>query len=121
MQVFDGPGAILELGIPVCAADWPWRLNVMQKVPLGFDRGRTASVFASFESAEHQALTVITPAAVHRLERPFTPLDDPIAQYRLMVESFADSILRGRPVAIPPSESVANMRVLDRIRAAASP
>jgi hypothetical protein len=36
-----------------------------------------------------------------------------------MVESFADSVLRDRPVAIPLSESIANMRVLDRIKEAA--
>jgi hypothetical protein len=33
-----------------------------------------------------------------------------------MVESFADSVLRDVAVAIPPADSVANMRVLDRIR-----
>ena len=36
-----------------------------------------------------------------------------------MVESFGDSVIDGRPVAIPLSESIANMRVLDRIREAA--
>jgi hypothetical protein len=36
-----------------------------------------------------------------------------------MVESFAASVLHDRPVAIPLSESIANMSVLDRIRAAA--
>ncbi|HET7339605.1 MAG TPA: Gfo/Idh/MocA family oxidoreductase [Candidatus Dormibacteraeota bacterium] len=87
---------------------------------LVFGANRTASVFASFESAEHQEVTVITRDAVHRLDRPFNPLDDPIQQYRLMVESFADSVLNHHPVAIPPSESIANMRVIDRIREALS-
>jgi hypothetical protein len=36
-----------------------------------------------------------------------------------MVESFADSVFENRPVEIPPSESVANMKVLDAIREAA--
>ena len=36
-----------------------------------------------------------------------------------MVESFAASVFEDRPVEIPPSESVANMKVLDRIRDAA--
>jgi hypothetical protein len=36
-----------------------------------------------------------------------------------MVESFGESILDGKPVAIPLSESIANMKVLDQIREAA--
>jgi hypothetical protein len=40
--------------------------------------------------------------------------------YRLMVESFAQSVLGGQPAAIPVSESVANMKVLDRIAEAAN-
>ena len=87
---------------------------------LGFDGGRTASVFASFESAENQEVTVIGRGGVQRLERPFNRLDDPILPYRLMVESFADSILEARPAEIRLSESIANMRTLDRIRAAFS-
>ncbi|HEV2477345.1 MAG TPA: Gfo/Idh/MocA family oxidoreductase [Candidatus Dormibacteraeota bacterium] len=87
---------------------------------LGFDGGRTASVFASFESAENQEVTVMGRGGVQRLERPFNRLDDPIQPYRLMVESFADSILDAHPAEIPLSESIANMRTLDRIRAAFS-
>jgi len=87
---------------------------------LGFGGGRTASVWASFESAEEQELTVITPSRVFRREQPFTSRGDSHDPYQLMVESFADSVLLDRPVAIPPSESVANMRVLDWIRAEAS-
>ncbi len=84
---------------------------------LQFSAGRTASLWASFESPEEQGLTVVTAKELHRLDTPFsyTGEADP---YRLMVESFADSILEDRPVAIPPSESIANMRVIDRIREA---
>jgi predicted dehydrogenase len=84
---------------------------------LVFEGGRTGSVWSSFESPEEQELTVVTADRVHRLDRPFTPPDNPDEPYRLMVESFADSVLYDRPAAILPSESVANMRVLDRIRA----
>ena len=82
---------------------------------LQFKGGPTASLWASFESPEEQELTVVTREGVHRLERPFSWMEqaDP---YRLMVESFADSVQQDRPVAIPPSESIANMTVLDRIR-----
>jgi len=37
-----------------------------------------------------------------------------------MVESFARSVLEGTPVELPLSDSVANMRALDRIREAAA-
>jgi xylose dehydrogenase (NAD/NADP) len=86
---------------------------------LQFAGGRTAAVWASFESPEAQSLTVVSRDGVRRLEQPFTSRDE-ADSYQLMVESFADSVLRDRPVAIPLSESIANMRVLDRIREAAS-
>ncbi|HEV2033437.1 MAG TPA: Gfo/Idh/MocA family oxidoreductase [Candidatus Dormibacteraeota bacterium] len=85
---------------------------------LHFPSGATASVWASFESPEEQELMVVTKEGRQRLERPFSSQDpDP---YRLMVESFGESVLSDRPVALPVSESVANMRVLDRIRAKAA-
>jgi hypothetical protein len=46
VEVYAGdPGGILELGIPVCDTDWPWRLNVMQKVPLNMDRNEVTNAF----------------------------------------------------------------------------
>jgi D-xylose 1-dehydrogenase (NADP+, D-xylono-1,5-lactone-forming) len=84
-----------------------------------FDQGRTASVWASFESPEAQEVTVVSRDAVHRLDRPFTS-DGSGLSHRLMIESFADSVLQNRPAEIPLSESIANMRTLDRIRAAFS-
>jgi D-xylose 1-dehydrogenase (NADP+, D-xylono-1,5-lactone-forming) len=86
---------------------------------LGFPGGETAAVWASFESAEDQELTVVTRQGAYRLGRPFNWPDD-VDQYQLMVESFADSVLHDRPVEIPLSESIANMKVLDRIREAAA-
>jgi predicted dehydrogenase len=85
---------------------------------LHFPAGATASVWASFESPEEQSLMVVERERTQHIERPFTPRDsdDP---YQLMVESFADSVFEDRAVEIPPSESVANMKVLDRIREAA--
>jgi predicted dehydrogenase len=86
---------------------------------LRFPGDQTASVWASFESPEDQELTVVTRQGSYRLGRPFNWSDE-VDQYQLMVESFADSLLRDEPVAIPVSESIANMRVLDRIKAAAT-
>jgi predicted dehydrogenase len=44
---------------------------------------------------------------------------DPVDQYRLMVEDFGKAVLLGRPLAYPAQDAVANMRVLDLLRAAA--
>jgi predicted dehydrogenase len=85
---------------------------------LRFSEGATATVWASFESAEDQEVTVVTRRGAHRLGRPFNWTDD-VDQYQLMVESFADSVLLDRPVAIPLRESIANMRVLDQVKEAA--
>lgn len=85
---------------------------------LEFPGGRTASLWASFESPEEQELVVITRDAVHRRSRPFSAWRDPDDPYRLMVESFADSALHDEPVALPPEDSIANLRVLDQIREA---
>lgn len=95
-------------------------VDVTVSALLEFEGGRTASVWASFESPEEQELTVVMRDRVARLERPFSAWRDPEDPYQLMVESFADSVMLDRPVAIPLSESIANMMVLDRIREAAS-
>jgi xylose dehydrogenase (NAD/NADP) len=86
---------------------------------LHFSSGATASLWGSFDSPEDQALLVVDREHVHRLGQPFSAWRDPDDPYQLMVESFADSIIENRPVAIPTSDSVANMKVLDEIRAVA--
>jgi hypothetical protein len=55
---------------------------------------------------------------VQHLDTPFSSREE-VDEYQLMLESFGESVLEGKPVAIPPRESVANMRVLDQIREAA--
>jgi D-xylose 1-dehydrogenase (NADP+, D-xylono-1,5-lactone-forming) len=131
-----GGGALLDIGC-YCVSVSRWILgepvevlararfdqgvDMTTSALLGFDGGPTASVFASFESAEHQEVTVIGRGDMRRLERPFNRLVDPIEPYRLMVESFADSILEARAAEIPLSESIANMQTLDWIRAAFRP
>ena len=130
-QAAHGGGALLDVGCyTVSVARWilgePDEVLARARVDgvdltvsalLHFPRGRTASVWASFESAEEQELVAVTREGTHRMERPFTSKDpDP---YQLMVESFGESVMRDRPVAIPLSESIANMKVLDRIREAA--
>lgn len=43
----------------------------------------------------------------------------PANQYRLMAEAFADAVLLRQPVPLAPSESIANLRVLDAVAASA--
>ena len=129
-----GGGALLDVGCyGVSVMRWilgePAQVFARSKLAKGvdmttfamleFDGGQTASVWASIASAEVQWVTTVVRDGVRRLEQPFTSREE-ADQYQLMVESFADSVLHGRPVAIPLSESIANMKVLDRIKEAAA-
>jgi xylose dehydrogenase (NAD/NADP) len=129
-----GGGALLDVGCyTVSVARWilgePERVwahsrmrngvDLTTSALLTFPGGATASSWTSLESPEIQDLTVMTGDVVHRRTRAFNARDghDP---YRLMVESFGESVLHDRPVAIPMADSIANMRVLDKIREVAS-
>lgn len=95
------------------------RVDMTASGLLQFPGGASASVWCSFESPEEQVLTAVTAKGTLTLPKPFGArfnADDP---YLLMVESFGDSVAGDGKVAIPPEDSVANMRVLDRIREAA--
>lgn len=130
-----GGGALLDVGCyTVSVARWilgepvgvaaSARRNGVDEVDmtvsalLQFAGGATASVWASFEGPEEQELTVVTKGGRERLERPFSSMEP--NPYQLMVESFGASVLAGQPVALPVSDSVANMKVLDWIAAAAT-
>jgi len=134
MQAALGGGALLDVGCyTVSVSRWilgePRGVSARASLEngvdvtttgmLSFQSGATASVWASFESPEEQELKVVTRREVLRRIRPFSSYRDPHDPYQLMVESFAESVLHDRPVEIPPAESIANMRVLDQIRAAA--
>ena len=128
-----GGGALLDVGC-YCVSVARWilgeptgvvatarmkdKVDMTTTALLTFEGGRTASLWASFESPEEQQVTVVSDDAVLTLDRPFTAPVNPTEPYRLMVESFADSVLSNRPSEMPASESIANMRVIDRIRAA---
>ncbi|MDQ2944186.1 MAG: Gfo/Idh/MocA family oxidoreductase [Candidatus Dormibacteraeota bacterium] len=135
LQAQLGGGALLDVGCYVVSVSrWilgePSAVLARSRIKDGVDTttsallqfsdGRTAATWASFESGEEQELTAVTREGAQRLERPFTSVDRQLEPYQLMVESFADSILNDRPVAIPLSESIANLKVLDRIKEAAA-
>ncbi|HSP08171.1 MAG TPA: Gfo/Idh/MocA family oxidoreductase [Candidatus Dormibacteraeota bacterium] len=134
LRAEHGGGALLDVGCYVVSvARWilgepahvfaashiVGEVDMTTSALLSFEGGAMAAVWSSFESPEEQELTVVSHDGAHRLGEPFTSRDgaDP---YQRMVESFADSVLHDRPAAIPLSESIANMKVLDRIRAAAA-
>jgi predicted dehydrogenase len=138
MRASLGGGALLDVGcytvnvarwilgepegvLSVCSRDTARDDAVDMTVAalLRFHGGATASLWASFEAPEGQELVVVERERTQRLAMPFSAWRDPDDPYQLMVESFADSVIENRPVAIPPEDSIANMRVLDRIRAAA--
>jgi xylose dehydrogenase (NAD/NADP) len=135
VQAALGGGALLDVGCyTVSVARWILgepdaifarstfrnEIDLTTSALLLFPGGTSAAAWCSVESPEIQELTVITRDGVLRRPRAFNSRHDPDDPYQLMVESFADSVIHDRPVAIPLSESIANMRVLDRIRAAAT-
>jgi predicted dehydrogenase len=134
LQAELGGGALLDVGCyGVSAARWilgepssvlarsrmSGGVDMTTSALLQFPGGQTAVVWASLESPEDQSLTVVARDEVHRLNRPFSSQEE-VDEYQVMVESFAESILLNKPVAIPLSESIANMKVLDPIRDAAA-
>jgi len=95
------------------------RVDMTASARLDFSGGATASLWCSFESPEEQVLTAVTAKGELTLTRPFAARYDSDDPYQLMVESFGDSVTGDGKVSLPPEDSVANMRVLDRIRRSA--
>jgi predicted dehydrogenase len=126
-----GGGALLDVGsYTVSAARWllgeprevhavarrgPSGVDTTVSALLGFAGGAQATLLASFETPEVQELVVVTGDRVVRLEQPFTAWRDPADPYQLMVEAFAAAALDGGPAPLPAADSIANLRVLDRI------
>lgn len=54
VEVFDAPdgGEILEMGVPVVDCDMPYRVNVLQKIPLNMDRDNVTPAFLKSLQAE---------------------------------------------------------------------
>jgi len=85
-----------------------------------FAGGATGYVWASMESPEHQALEVVLEDRTIRIETPFTAWRDPDDPYRLMAEAFAEAAMTGAPAPLPVADSIANLCVIERVRAAAN-
>lgn len=54
VEVYDGSdgGEILEMGVPVVECDMPYRINVLQKIPLNMDRDNVTPAFLKALQAE---------------------------------------------------------------------
>ena len=130
-----GGGALLDVGCYVAdVARWilgePERVEAVCRREGGVDMscgallqfpgGAQAALYAGFESAEHQELVVVCADRVVRQPEPFTAWHDPHDPYQLMVEAFSAAALGGEPEPLPLTSSIANMRLLDRIRDAGS-
>jgi predicted dehydrogenase len=126
---------------PVAVRSW-WKIDPRFGVDvaagglLEFPQGRVALVSCSFEGFGNgfysavgrkgvieaprgiipglgtrlsETLLVTMDADGRRVETTIPPVD----HYQLMVEAFADAVLEKKAVPLPPSDSLANMRVLD--------
>lgn len=104
----DAGGEILEMGVPICSADFPWRLNVLQKVPLGLDRDAVTDGF-------RRALQV---AAVNALSETISEeqaaepwCDEAAADSRISkdaMEDVLDKKFGERRVVAVPNDPIAN-------------
>jgi predicted dehydrogenase len=70
-------------------------------------------VFNPFGPHHFHRLTVRSPLGRQRERFGRRPT------YEYQLEAFCDAVLDGRPTLTPPADSVANMRVIDAIYAAA--
>jgi predicted dehydrogenase len=128
-----GGGALLDVG-SYCVSAARWYLGEPEAIAavghleggvdlsvaaaLAFPGGATATVWGSFESPEAQELVLVGPEGSVRAEQPFTAWRDPDDPYRAMAQEFGQAALSGAPAPLPLEDSIANLRVLDRIRAA---
>jgi xylose dehydrogenase (NAD/NADP) len=110
--------AILEFDSGVALASCAFRAGGQGAYSIVGTRGTIEAprgFIPGLGSREAEAILVIADENGTRREERFAPVD----QYNLMVEAFADAVIHKRPVPLPPSESLANMAVLDAIAEAA--
>jgi predicted dehydrogenase len=134
-----GGGALLDLGCyAVDAVRWllgepeavsatAHRDGVDRSVAatLGFADGALATIWASFEAAPVQELTVVgADGATRALHRPFSSYFDPeqpdrFGPQRAMVDAFVHAATTGAAAPYPLSESIGTLAVIERIRTSA--
>jgi hypothetical protein len=104
----EGEGEILEMGIPICRADFPWRLNVLQKVPLGLDRD---SVTDAFRRALQVAAVNAMPKDIDAEQAAEPWAQEAIGDARVQPESLRHVLVQRfgeRAVVAVPGDPIAN-------------
>lgn len=99
------PGAtpwLLELGVPVCETDFPWTVNVGQKVPLNLDRTGVAPGFLRDLRVEvlNHALDVVPDAAAADpwvREAAASPKAEPLVVGALLRRRFGSEAVAADP------------------------
>ena len=118
-------------------------IDIITSAAMSFPRGCQASFTCSIRSEEYQRVHIVGSGGRIEIEIPFnipTDIDTrifvtaggdppvspatetivfpPADQYTIQAELFAQAILDDGPVAVDPSDAVANMRVIERVLSA---
>lgn len=105
-----GEGGILELGVPVCGAEWPWRLNVMQKVPLGMERDSVTDAFR--RALQVAAVNAMAGSGVIDSDIATTPwVSETLEDGRISAEATKEIVVKRfgeRAVVAVPGDPIAN-------------
>ena len=130
----------LLLGEPLqanAAAVYERGVDVRLAGMLTFSGGTAALLACGLRAPEQQFCEVVGEEGVITLPRPFLPGEDPAVifvrrkaqeerieipgtdQYGRMIDHFGESLRTGTPPRFSPEDAVANMRVIDLLRAAA--
>ncbi len=102
--------AILDFGGPRAQFTVSTRMNPRQQVSVYGSRGNL-TVIRPFNAYPDVPLSVVVDYGDGPREIQCGPAD----QYALMFEAFSKAVREGRPVPTPPSDAVANMKVIDAV------
>ena len=102
--------AILDFGGPRAQFTVSTRMSPRQKVSIYGSRGNL-TVVRPFNAYPDVPLTVVVDPGDGPREIKCGPAD----QYALMFEAFAKALREGLPAPTPPSDAVANMKVIDAV------
>lgn len=108
VEVYEGNGAILEMGIPVVETDNGYRVNVLQKIPLNMERDNVTPAFlravnAALLNHVHNQLTPEEAAAPWAQEAAGDARATPAAVKSIIAKRFGD-----RAVIATPGDVIAN-------------
>jgi len=108
VEVYEGDGQVLELGIPVVETDNGYRVNVLQKIPLNMERDNVTPGFlrtlnAALLNVVHDHLTADEAAAPWAQEAASDSRATPAAVKSVIAKRFGE-----RAVIATPGDVMAN-------------